>query len=60
MISEYDYREIARGTQVTLDRDYYTIIGEIGNYLGDGNYIVIDSDDDKEIEAHKSELVIVD
>ena len=54
-----DVRELERGAQVTFEQRDMTRIGEVGDYLGEGNYIVVD-EDDNEHELHMESLSLVD
>ncbi len=57
--TDVDVREVPRGAQVTFEVRSHTVIGTVGDYLGDGEYIVTD-EDDNDHEMHISQLELVD
>jgi hypothetical protein len=60
MAMDDDVRTIERGAQVTFECHGAEAIGSIGDYLGDGRYIVTDMDDDEEYELHEDDLTVSD
>ena len=59
MSGELDVRELRRGLQVTFEVRSHTVIGEVKDYLGEGQYMVLD-EDDNEHEMHITELTAED
>jgi len=55
---ESDIRQIDRGTQVTFEKRGMTVIGEVGDYLGEGIYSVKDTDEDETHEVHIDDLTV--
>jgi len=56
-----DIRTIERGAQVTFEReDGAEAIGSVGDYCGDGRYMVTDMDDDEEYELHEDRLTVTE
>jgi len=59
METEIDVREVTRGTQVTFELRSHTVVGTVGDYMGEGQYVVVD-EDDTEHEVNVSQFEITE